>query len=99
MQDFIDKKIVLGISGGIAAYKSTYLVRELTKLGAEVRVVLTESAREFVSPLTLQALGAQEVRASLFDLEAERAMGHIELARWADYLLIAPATANCLAKM
>lgn len=99
MQDFINKKIVLGISGGIAAYKSTYLVRELTKLGAEVRVVLTESAREFVSPLTLQALGAQEVRSSLFDLEAERAMGHIELARWADYLLIAPATANCLAKM
>lgn len=99
MQDFINKKIVLGISGGIAAYKSTFLLRELTKAGAAVRVVLTESARQFVSPLTLQALGAEEVRSDRFDVEAERAMGHIELARWADYLLIAPATANCLAKM
>ncbi|CDZ77867.1 DNA/pantothenate metabolism flavoprotein [Legionella massiliensis] len=99
MQDFNDKKIVLGICGGIAAYKTAYLVRELARLGAQVRVVMTESAQEFISPLTLQALGASEVRVDLFDLQAERAMGHIELARWADYLVIAPATANCLAKL
>lgn len=99
MQDFANKKIVLGICGGIAAYKSAYLVRELTRLGAEVRVVMTESAQQFISPLTLQALSGNDVRTDLFDEQAERAMGHIELARWADYLLIAPASANCLAKM
>lgn len=99
MQDFSDKKIVLGICGGIAAYKSAYLVRELRRLGARVRVVMTESAQQFISPLTLQALGAEEVRADLFDRQAEKAMGHIELARWGDCLVIAPATANCLAKM
>ncbi|KTD35085.1 bifunctional phosphopantothenoylcysteine decarboxylase/phosphopantothenate synthase [Legionella nautarum] len=99
MQDFINKKILLGICGGIAAYKSAYLVRELSRLGARVRVVMTESAQQFISPLTLQALGAEDIRSSLFDQQAERAMGHIELARWADYLVIAPATANCLAKM
>lgn len=99
MQDFANKKIVLGICGGIAAYKSAHLVRELIRLGAEVRVVMTESAQQFISPLTFQALSGYEVRTKLFDYEAERAMGHIELARWADYLLIAPASANCLAKM
>lgn len=99
MQDFINKKIVLGICGGIAAYKSAYLVRELTQAGAWVRVVMTESARKFITPLTFQGLSGNEVRTDLFDSEAERAMGHIELARWADYLVIAPATANCLAKM
>lgn len=99
MQDFSDKKIILGICGGIAAYKSAYLVRELTRLGASVRVVMTESAQQFISALTLHALGAEEVRSELFDLQAEKAMGHIELARWADYLVIAPATANCLAKL
>lgn len=99
MQDFTDKKIVLGICGGIAVYKSAYLVRELTRLGAAVSVVMTESAQQFISPLTLQALGAINVRSDLFDQQAERAMGHIELARWADYLVIAPVTANCLAKM
>ncbi|MDP3561965.1 MAG: bifunctional phosphopantothenoylcysteine decarboxylase/phosphopantothenate--cysteine ligase CoaBC [Legionellaceae bacterium] len=99
MQDFLNKKIVLGICGGIAAYKSAYLVRELTRLGAIVRVVMTASAREFITPMTLQALSGHEVRSELWDSEAERAMGHIELARWADYLVIAPASANCLAKM
>lgn len=99
MQDFMNKKIVLGISGGIAAYKSAFLVRELTRLGATVRVVMTNSAQQFITPLTLQALSGHEVRCELFDAQAERAMGHIELARWADYLLIAPATANCLAKL
>ena len=99
MQDFMNKKIVLGICGGIAAYKTAHLVRELTRLGAHVRVVMTASAQEFITPMTLQALSGHAVRSEVFDSEAERAMGHIELARWADYLLIAPATANCLAKM
>ena len=99
MQDFINKKIVLGVCGGIAAYKSAQLVRELTRLGAKVRVVMTKSAQEFITPMTMQALSGQEVRTELFDSQAERAMGHIELARWADYLLIAPATANGLAKL
>ncbi|KTC78179.1 bifunctional phosphopantothenoylcysteine decarboxylase/phosphopantothenate--cysteine ligase CoaBC [Legionella brunensis] len=99
MQDFANKKIVLGVCGGIAAYKAAYLIRELTSLGADVRVVMTASAQQFISPLTLQALSGHDVRMELFDQQAERAMGHIELARWADYLLIAPASANCLAKM
>ena len=99
MQDFINKKIVLGICGGIAAYKSAYLVRELTRLGAIVRVVMTPAAQQFITPMTMQALSGHDVRCELFDSQAERAMGHIELARWADYLLIAPASANCLAKM
>lgn len=98
MQDFANKKIVLGVCGGIAAYKSAFLVRELTRLGASVRVVMTTSAQAFITPLTMQALSGHEVRCDLFDSQAERAMGHIELARWADYLLIAPASANCLAK-
>lgn len=99
MQDFLNKKILLGVCGGIAAYKSAYLVRELTRLGAEVRVVMTKSAQQFVSPLTMQALSGHDVRTDLFDSQAERAMGHIELARWADFLLIVPASANFLAKM
>lgn len=99
MQDFTDKKILLGICGGIAAYKSAYLVRELTRLGAEVRVVMTAAAQEFISPMTMQALSGNEVRTTLLDSQAERAMGHIELARWADYLVIAPASANTIAKM
>ena len=98
MQDFTDKKILLGICGGIAAYKSAFLVRELTRLGADVRVVMTAGAQQFISPLTLQALSGNDVRVDLFDAEDERAMGHIELARWADVLVIAPATANSIAK-
>ena len=99
MHDFVDKKIVLGICGGIAAYKAAFLVRELTRLGATVRVVMTKSAQQFITSLTLQALSGHEVRCDLFDSSAERAMGHIELARWADYVVIAPASANCLAKL
>ena len=94
-----NKKILLGICGGIAAYKCAELVRQLTKIGAVVRVVMTNSAKQFITPMTLQALSGDVVRNELFDAEAERAMGHIELARWADYILIAPATANFLAKM
>ncbi|TAL64500.1 MAG: bifunctional phosphopantothenoylcysteine decarboxylase/phosphopantothenate--cysteine ligase CoaBC [Legionella sp.] len=99
MQDFTDKKVLLGVCGGVAAYKSAYLLRELTRLGAQVQVVMTASAQEFITPMLMQALSGKEVRTSLFDTQAERAMGHIELARWADYLVIAPASANCLAKM
>lgn len=99
MQEFQNKKILLGVCGGVAAYKSAYLARELTRLGAEVKVVMTQSAMQFITPLQLQALSGNEVRTELFDLEAERGMGHIELARWADCLVIAPASANCLAKM
>lgn len=99
MQDFVGKKILLGVCGGVAAYKSAYLIRELTRAGAEVNVVMTQSAKEFVSPLLMQALSGNSTRTDLFDAQAERAMGHIELARWADYLVIAPASANILAKM
>ncbi len=99
MQDFLSKKILLGICGGIAAYKSMQLIRELTKLGAQVRVVMTKAAEAFITPTTVQALSGHEARASLWDAEAERAMSHIELARWADYILIAPATADFIAKM
>lgn len=99
MQDFGNKKILLAVCGGIAAYKSAVLLRELRRLGAEVRVVMTASAEAFISPMTFQALSGNNVRNKLFDAEAEAAMGHIELARWADYLLIAPASANTLAKI
>lgn len=94
-----NKNILLGVTGGIAAYKTPDLVRKLTALGANVRVVLTGSATEFVSPLSLQAVSGNPVHQHLLDPAAEAAMGHIELAKWADILLIAPATANVLAKL
>ena len=86
--------ILLGVTGGIAAYKAPDLVRKLTAKGANVRVVLTSSALEFVNPLSLQAVSGNPVHHDLLDPAAEAAMGHIELAKWADTLLIAPATAN-----
>lgn len=92
-------KIVLGVCGSIAAYKAAYLVRELCALGAHVRVVMTSGALAFMQPMTFQALSGEEVRSDLFDEQAERAMGHIELARWADFLVIAPVSANFIAKM
>ena len=95
----INKHILLGVSGGIAAYKSAELVRLLRKQGAEVRVVMTESAKQFISPLTFQALSGNPVHSELLDADTENAMGHINLALWADLLLIAPATANLLAKL
>jgi phosphopantothenoylcysteine decarboxylase/phosphopantothenate--cysteine ligase len=95
----INKHILLGVSGGIAAYKSAELVRLLRKQGAEVRVVMTQSAKEFISPLTFQALSGNPVHSELLDVETENAMGHISLARWADQLIIAPATANLIAKL
>lgn len=94
-----NKNILLGVTGGIAAYKAPDLVRKLTAAGARVRVVLTASAAEFVSPLSLQAVSGNPVHQHLLDPAAEAAMGHIELAKWADVLLIAPATANCMAKL
>jgi phosphopantothenoylcysteine decarboxylase/phosphopantothenate--cysteine ligase len=89
----------LGVCGGIAAYKAAELVRLLKKRGAEVRVVMTESALQFVTPLTFQALSGHRVHTDLLDAGQEQAMSHIHLARWADMLLIAPATANILAKL
>ncbi|GAA6204967.1 bifunctional phosphopantothenoylcysteine decarboxylase/phosphopantothenate--cysteine ligase CoaBC [Thalassotalea sp. SU-HH00458] len=97
MQILQGKKIVLGITGGIAAYKMPELVRRLIEQGADVRVVMTESAKAFITPLTLQAVSGNPVSDSLLDMEAERAMGHIALAKWADLLLIAPASANTIA--
>lgn len=94
-----NKNILLGVTGGIAAYKAPDMVRKLTALGANVRVVVTDSAAEFVSPLALQAVSGHPVHQHLLDPAAEAAMGHIELAKWADILLIAPATANTLAKL
>ena len=93
------RNILLGITGGIAAYKCADLVRLLKKSGAEVRVVMTQAAMEFVSPLTLQTLSGHAVRTEIFDSEQESTMGHIELARWADALLVAPATANFLSQL
>lgn len=90
---------MVGVSGGIAAYKSADLVRRLKERGIEVRVVMTESASKFITPLTMQAVSGNPVHQDLFDLEAEAAMGHIELAKWAEVILIAPATANTIAKI
>lgn len=99
MQVLQDKKIILGVTGGIAAYKSAYLLRELKDLGLLVRVVMTKAAFQFISPLTLQALSGYPVRSELFAPDEEHAMGHIELARWADEILIAPASADFIAKL
>lgn len=93
------KHILLGVTGGIAAYKSAELVRQLRQSGAVVRVVMTAAATEFITPLTLQALSGNPVHTDLLDTVAEAAMGHIELARWADVLLVAPATADFIARV
>lgn len=94
-----NRRILLGVSGGIAAYKSCELVRRLGDLGAKVRVVMTEGATHFVSATTFQALSGEAVRVSLWDEQAEMAMGHIELARWAERIIIAPATADTIARL
>jgi phosphopantothenoylcysteine decarboxylase/phosphopantothenate--cysteine ligase len=95
----LGKRVILGVTGGIAAYKSADLVRRLVERGALVQVVMTAGAREFITPTTFQALSGRPVRDSLWDAAAEAAMGHIELARWADLVLIAPATADFLARL
>jgi len=99
MKEKRSPRILLGVTGGIAAYKSPDLVRRLRERGAEVQVVMTEGAKQFVTPLTFQAVSGREVRDSLWDVAAEAAMGHIELARWADAVLVAPATAEFLSKL
>ncbi|EKD72220.1 MAG: Phosphopantothenoylcysteine decarboxylase/phosphopantothenate-cysteine ligase [uncultured bacterium] len=100
MNQFLtNKRILLGVTGGIAAYKSADVARRLREAGAEVRVVMTAHAKEFITPLTLQAVSGNPVHTDLFDVAAEAAMGHIELARWADAILIAPATADFIARL
>jgi len=94
-----NKRIIVGVTGGIAAYKSAEIVRRLQDRGADVRVVMTPGAEEFIRPLTMQALSGYPVHSGLLDEKAEAGMGHIELARWADLLLIAPATADFMATM
>jgi len=99
LKDKPKTNILLGVTGGIAAYKSADLVRRLKDFDFDVRVVMTQSAQEFITPMTMQAVSGHAVHAELFDCESEAAMGHIELAKWADLVLIAPATANCIAKL
>src|ERR1700727_1864890 len=98
-QRLLNKQIVLGVTGGIAAYKSADLVRRLREAGAEVRVVMTENAKQFITPLTMQAVSGNPVHDDLFDLKAEAAMGHIGLSRCADAIIIAPATADFIARL
>lgn len=99
MHSLQNKRILLGVTGGIAAYKSAELIRQLQRLGGDVRVVMTAAAQEFITPLTLQALSGNPVHHNLLDPNAEAAMGHIELARWADAVLIAPASADFIARL
>ncbi len=101
MEDFAinTQKILVAVCGGIAAYKSAELVRLLRKENWQVQVLMTDAAREFISPLTFQALSGHAVHTQLLDAQQENAMGHIKLARWADAIVIAPATANCIAKL
>lgn len=99
MASLLGQQIVVGVTGGIAAYKSAELVRRLREAGASVRVVMTRAACEFVRPLTFQAVSGNPVHCDLLDPNAEASMGHIELARWAQLILIAPATADCMARL
>ncbi|PSV97286.1 bifunctional phosphopantothenoylcysteine decarboxylase/phosphopantothenate--cysteine ligase CoaBC [Photobacterium iliopiscarium] len=99
MQTLAGKKILLGISGGIAAYKCAELTRRLIERGAQVHVVMTKAAQEFITPLTMQAVSGNPVSSSLLDPSAESSMGHIELAKWADLVLLAPATADLIARI
>ena len=99
MLSLTNKRILLGITGGIAAYKCAELVRLFKQANSEVRVAMTNAAQEFITPLTLQALSGNHVFTNLVDVEAEAAMGHIELARWADLILIAPTTADFMTRI
>ncbi len=99
MPSLTNKRILLAVSGGIAAYKAAETVRRLRDEGAEVRVVMTRGGLEFITPLTMQALSGNPVHTDLLDPEAEAGMGHIQLARWADLLLVAPASADCIAAL
>jgi phosphopantothenoylcysteine decarboxylase/phosphopantothenate--cysteine ligase len=99
MESLTNKRILLGVTGGIAAYKSADLTRRLRDAGADVRVVMTQGATEFITPLTMQAVSGHPVYQHLLDTDAEAGMGHIDLARWADAILVAPASANFLARL
>jgi phosphopantothenoylcysteine decarboxylase/phosphopantothenate--cysteine ligase len=99
MNTLYNKRIIVGITGSIAAYKSAELTRRLRDAGADVRVVMTRAATQFITPLTLQALSGRPVHSELMDPAAEAAMGHIELARWADLILVAPASADFIARL
>ena len=94
-----NKNILLAVTGGIAAYKSAEIVRNLKKLGSNVKVIMTKSSQEFITPLTLQALSGNPVSIDLLDVDTESAMSHIELARWADAFLVAPCTANTISRL
>ena len=99
MQSFLNKNILLCITGGIAAYKSAEILRLFKKNGADIRIVMTEAAKEFITPLTMQALSGNPIHNSLLDEKAEAAMSHIELAKWADIIIIAPCTAETMSKL
>ncbi|MAS59418.1 MAG: bifunctional phosphopantothenoylcysteine decarboxylase/phosphopantothenate--cysteine ligase CoaBC [Gammaproteobacteria bacterium] len=99
MNYLTNKNILLAVTGGIAAYKSAEIVRNLKKLGSNVKVIMTKSSQEFITPLTLQALSGNPVSIDLLDVDAESAMSHIELARWADAFLVAPCTANTISRL
>jgi phosphopantothenoylcysteine decarboxylase/phosphopantothenate--cysteine ligase len=99
LENLQNKRVLLGITGGIAAYKTPEIVRLMREYGAEVKVVMTDGATKFITPLTLQAVSSQRVHLDLLDLEAEAGMGHIELARWADIILVAPTSADALARI
>jgi phosphopantothenoylcysteine decarboxylase/phosphopantothenate--cysteine ligase len=99
MNNLANKRILLGVSGSIAAYKAPDIVRRLQELGAEVRIIITSGGREFVSELSLQTVSKNKVHDNLWDKEAELAMGHIELAKWADAVIIAPASANTISRL
>ena len=99
MQIFYKKNVLLCVTGGIAAYKSAEITRLFKKEGADVRIIMTESSKEFITPLTLQAVSGNQIHDSLLDEKAEAGMGHIELAKWADILLVAPCTAETLSKI
>lgn len=99
MMELTGKRIVLGVSGGIAAYKAPELVRRLRDRGAEVRVVMTDAAKAFITPLSLQAVSGYPVSDDLLDPAAEAAMGHIELGKWAELVILAPATADLIARV
>ncbi len=99
MESLAHRRILLGLTGGIAAYKSADLARRLKEVGAEVQVVMTPAAATFITPLTLQAVSGRAVRTELLDASAEAGMGHIELARWAHLILVAPASADFIARL
>ena len=94
-----NKNIIVALTGSIAAYKAAELVRLIKKSGAEVRIIMTDAAKEFITPITMQALSGNPIHSNLLDMEAEAAMGHIELAKWADAIVVSPCSANTLAKI